>query len=123
MRLSLLILKSTRKENFLKKHINCHVGIHWKALAEYSQMRTHVPVFRSFFRFFASFCIGQISHQQHKGQYVQNWKLEAGSGQRGRTMRGTYVSSLIINLECRDPFWLVTATECILLESLQDSFW
>ena len=30
-------------------------------------MSTHVPRFQSFFRFFASFCIGQISHQQHKG--------------------------------------------------------
>ena len=33
----------------------CHVGIHWKALAEYSQMSTHVPGFESFFSFFASF--------------------------------------------------------------------
>ena len=43
----------------------CHVGIHWIALTEYCQMRTHVPGFQSFFSFFASFCIGQISHQQH----------------------------------------------------------
>ena len=34
------------------------------ALTQYSQMSTHVPGFRSFFRFFALFCIGQISHQQ-----------------------------------------------------------
>ena len=27
-------------------------------------MSTHVPGFQSFLRFFASFCIGQISHQQ-----------------------------------------------------------
>ena len=27
-------------------------------------MGTHVPGFQSFFRFIASFCIGQISHQQ-----------------------------------------------------------
>ena len=39
-------------------------------LAEYTQMSTHVPGFQSFFRFFASFCIGQISHQQHKGQFA-----------------------------------------------------
>ena len=31
-------------------------------------MSTHVPGFQSFFRIFASFCIGQISHQQHKGK-------------------------------------------------------
>ena len=30
-------------------------------------MSTHVPGFHSFFRFFASFCFGQISHQQLKG--------------------------------------------------------
>ena len=29
------------------------VGIHWIALAEYSQMSTHVPGFQSFFRVFA----------------------------------------------------------------------
>ena len=29
----------------------CHVGIHWKTLAKYSQMSTHVPGFQSFFRF------------------------------------------------------------------------
>ena len=45
----------------------CHVGIHWIALVEYSQMSTHVPGFQSFFRsFFASFCNGQISHHQLK---------------------------------------------------------
>ena len=33
-----------------------------------------MPGFQSFFRFFASFCIGQISHQQHKGlrHQIQN---------------------------------------------------
>ena len=45
----------------------CYVSIHWIALAEYSQMSTHVTGLQSFFRFFASFCIGQISHQQYKG--------------------------------------------------------
>ena len=30
-------------------------------------MSTDVPGFQSFFRFFASFCIGQISHPQQKG--------------------------------------------------------
>ena len=31
-------------------------------------MSTHLPGFRSFSSFFASFCIGQISLQQHKGE-------------------------------------------------------
>ena len=44
------------------------IGTHWIALTEYSQMSTHLPGFQSFLKFFALFCIGQISHQQHKGQ-------------------------------------------------------
>ena len=27
-----------------------------------------MPGFQSFFRFFASFCIGQVSYQHHKGE-------------------------------------------------------
>ena len=30
----------------------CHVGIHWIALTEYSQMSTHLPEFRPFFSFY-----------------------------------------------------------------------
>ena len=41
---------------------------------EYQQMSTHVPKFQSFFRFFASFCISQISQQQYKGQ-GDRWSL------------------------------------------------
>ena len=40
--------------------------MHWIALVEYSQMSTHLPGFQWFLRFFASFGIDQISHQQHK---------------------------------------------------------
>ena len=40
--------------------------IRWRALAEYSEMSTHAP--DTFLGFFASFCIDQISHQQHKGK-------------------------------------------------------
>ena len=53
----------------------CQVGIHWIALAEYSQMSTHVPGFQSSFRFFASFCIGQISHQQHNSKAINAQEL------------------------------------------------
>ena len=35
------------------------------ALNESSQMSTHMPGFQWFFLSFTSFCIGQISHQQH----------------------------------------------------------
>ena len=57
--------------DFWKPSKPYHVGIHWKALAEHSQMSTHVPRFQSFFNFFASYCIGQISHQQHKGSCIK----------------------------------------------------
>ena len=53
----------THLKIFSKSYKPCHVGIHWKALAECSQMSTNVTGFQSFFRFFASFCIGQISLQ------------------------------------------------------------
>ena len=33
-------------------------------------MSTHMPGFQASFSLFASFCIGQISHQQHKGYYA-----------------------------------------------------
>ena len=33
----------------------CLIGIHWQALAEYSQMSTHMPGFQSFFSYFEYF--------------------------------------------------------------------
>ena len=68
--LSMLRLLSAKEQGckqFLKPSKPCHVGIHLIALAEYTQMSARVPGFQSFFRFFASFCIGQISHQHQKG--------------------------------------------------------
>ena len=65
--LSLLLSKTPEHKDFWKPSKPCHVGILWIALAEYFQMSTHLPGFQSFFRVFASFCNGQISHQQHKG--------------------------------------------------------
>ena len=57
----LLLSKSEGYKDFGKRSKSCHVGILRIALAEYSQMSTHVPGFQSFFRFFASFCVGQIA--------------------------------------------------------------
>ena len=37
-----------------------HVGIHWIALAEYSQMSTHMPRFQSFFLEFGSFVLAKL---------------------------------------------------------------
>ena len=41
-----------RTSSSWKPIIPCQVGIHWIALAEYSQMATRVTGFQSFFRFF-----------------------------------------------------------------------
>ena len=59
-----LSFKAQVHKDFWKPCKPCHVGIHWIVLVEYSQMSTHLPGFQSFFSFFASFCIGQVSHQQ-----------------------------------------------------------
>ena len=60
-------IQSTGRKDFGKPSKPCHVCIHRKALTEYSKMSTHFTGIQSFFRFFASFCIGQISHHQFKG--------------------------------------------------------
>ena len=64
--LRLLLSKAQGCKYFWKTCKQCHVGIHWIALAEYFQMSTHMQGFQSFSGFLASFCIGQISHQLHK---------------------------------------------------------
>ena len=52
--------QSTRMQRIFEKLSKPgHLGIHWIALTENSQMTTYVPGFHSFLRFFASFCIGQ----------------------------------------------------------------
>ena len=58
--LRLTFVQRTRMQRFLESSKPCHVGIHWIALAEYSQTSTHVPGFQLFFRFYASFCIGHF---------------------------------------------------------------
>ena len=61
--LRLLSYKAQGRKYFRKPSKPCHVGIHWIALDEHSEMSTHLPGFQLFFRIFASFCIGHISHQ------------------------------------------------------------
>ena len=58
-------IKAQECKDSCKPSKPCHVGIHWKALTERSQMSIHVPGFQPFFEFFASSHIGKISHQQH----------------------------------------------------------
>ena len=47
------LLSLKYKDAKLKPSEPCHAGIHWKALTEYFQMSTHVPVFQSFSSFFS----------------------------------------------------------------------
>ena len=57
--LRLLLSKAQRWKNLWKQSKPCHVGIHWIALDEYSQMSTHMPGFRSFFRFLHHFVLAK----------------------------------------------------------------
>ena len=43
--------KAQGRKTLWKPSKPCHVGMHWKALAEFSQMSTHVPGFQSISRF------------------------------------------------------------------------
>ena len=63
----LLSSNAQKSKKLWKSSKTCYVGIHLKALTEYFQMSTNLPGFQSFSRYFAYFCIGQISHQQNKG--------------------------------------------------------
>ena len=59
--------KEQESKVFWKPSKACLVGIQFIALAEYFQMSTHVPGFQSIFRFFTSYFIDKISHQQNEG--------------------------------------------------------
>ena len=63
-------MKRAQRLFYKKQPKPCHVGTHWIALADNSQMSTHESQCLSnfFSGSFASFCIGQIRHQQHKGK-------------------------------------------------------
>ena len=63
--LGLLSPKAQENILFEKTSIPCHVGIHWKAFAEYSQMSTNLPGFRSFSRIFSSVCIDKSSQHEY----------------------------------------------------------
>ena len=45
-------IQSTRTQRFLTTSKPCHVGIHTKALTDYSQMRTNAPGFQFIFKVF-----------------------------------------------------------------------
>ena len=55
--LRLLSSKAQGRKDFWKPLKPCHVGIHWIALAEYSQMSTHLPGFIDFSGFLHYFVL------------------------------------------------------------------
>ena len=59
--LRLLSSKAQGRNDFWKTSKPCHVGIHWIALAEYSQMSNHVPGFQSFSGFLHHFVLSKLA--------------------------------------------------------------
>ena len=57
----LLPSKAQGRQDFLKPSEPCHVGIHWKALHEYSQRSTHVPEFSHFSLFLHHFVLAKLA--------------------------------------------------------------
>ena len=53
--------KTEGRKYFGKPSNPCHVGIHWIALAEYSQMSIHVPGFQSFLRILHYFVLAKLA--------------------------------------------------------------
>ena len=53
--------KSQGHKDFWKPSKSCHVGIHWKALAEDFQMSTHLPWFQSFSVFLYHFVLAKLA--------------------------------------------------------------
>ena len=78
--LILRVLLSSNAQKISSKP--CHAGIHWMALTEYYQISTHVPWFQSFFRFFASFCIGKLGTSSmrfnFRGSTWKGWIVAQG---------------------------------------------
>ena len=57
------LLSKHKTAKIFEKHLNPILFVFIGKLS----LSTHVPGFQSFFRFFASFFIGQISDRQHDG--------------------------------------------------------
>ena len=55
----------------------CHVGIHWIALAEYSQMSTHMPGFLSFVSCLHHFVLAKLATSS-----IRVTALQAGGNMR-----------------------------------------
>ena len=81
-RLTLLMLRLLSSNGQGRKDFGttsdpCHVGINWIALAGHFQISTHLLGVQLFFRFFASFCVGQISYSSERDMinFSTNWQI------------------------------------------------
>ena len=61
------LVQSTRTQRSSKP---CHFGIHRIALAENSQMITHVPVFQSFYSFLHHFVLAKLATSSRRVKYM-----------------------------------------------------
>ena len=95
---------------------------HWIALAEYSQMSTHVPGFQLFFQdFFATFCVCQISHQHYKGYHI-SVMLVPGSITL-HTSKGCLIMELLLDIEnIRSLEFVVQFLETIEITSYYNTY-
>ena len=62
--------------DFWKTSKPCHVGIHWKALAEYSRMNNHAPRFQSFFRFSYHFVSVKLATSSIKDKMAEHYSWQ-----------------------------------------------
>ena len=73
--LRLFLSKAQRCKYFWKPSKPCHVGTRWKALAEYSQISTHLPGFQSFFSFLHHFVSTKIATSSVRVKLSFSWGI------------------------------------------------
>ena len=70
----LISSKAQGRKDFRKPSKPCHVGNHWIALTEYSQMNNHMPGFQSFFRdFLRHFVLAKLATSSIKVKNLSGW--------------------------------------------------
>ena len=77
--LRLLSSNAQGRKDFWKPSKPCGVGIHWKALTENSQMITNMPWFKSFFGFFAPFCIVKLATSSIRVKALKGYQSQTQS--------------------------------------------
>ena len=60
-------------KDFWKTSKTCHVGFHWIALTEYSQVSTHVPGFQSFLRLLHHFVLAKLTTSSIRVKWMKIW--------------------------------------------------